>query len=121
MKRALTALISVAIVASGLSQCTLHRSSVYVSKMNDLRSQVHVGDNIHDAAKKIKGRYHSTTGPLDPSRLGKELWLHVDFGLQPTLAETLAYTADVKLPFDRNERISAIIKANSKGTITSIE
>ena len=89
--------------------------------MNDLRAQVQVGDNIHAVAKKIEGRYHYTSGPLDPTKLGKELWLHVDFGLQPTSIETINYVTDVDLPLNANGRISAIIKATPNGTITSIE
>ncbi len=121
MKRTMLILVSIALVAAGLSQCTAHRSSAYEAKMVDLRSQVQVGDNIFEAAKKIEGRYHYTSGPLDPTKLGKELWLHVNFGLQPTFIETAAYTADVNLPFDDNKPISAVIKANSNGVITSIE
>ena len=89
--------------------------------MSDLRSQVQVGGNIHTAAKKIEGLYHHTTGPLDPTKLGKELWLHVDFGLNPTAIETIGYTADVDLPSNANRRIGAIIKATPDGTITTIE
>lgn len=89
--------------------------------MSDLRSQVQVGDNIHFAAKRIEGRYHYTTGPLDPTKLGKELWVNVDFGLTPSAIETIAYTADVDLPSNANRRISAIIKATPDGTITTIE
>jgi hypothetical protein len=53
--------------------------------------------------------------------LGKELWLHVDFGLKPSAIETIAYTADIDLPSTANRRISAIIKATPDGTITTIE
>jgi len=121
MKRPLIAIAALAVISLGLSQCTLHRSATYKAQMEDLRSQVQVGDDIHAAAKKIDGRYHYTTGPLDPTKLGKELWLHVDFGLSPTFLETMAYTADVSLPFDKNEAISAVIKADADGTITRIE
>jgi hypothetical protein len=121
MKSILLTVAAAIMIVVSLSQCTAHRSSVYNSKMNDLRSQVQVGDNIYEAAKKIKGRYHYTTGPLDPTKRGKELWLHVNFGLQPTFAETMAYTAEIDLPFDDNKPISAIIKADAAGTITNIE
>ena len=121
MKTILPSLSAVAFVVLGLPQCTSQRTSTYEAKMSDLRSQVQVGDNIHTAAKKIEGRYHYTTGPLDPTKLGKELWLHVNFGLKPTAIETIAYTADVDLPSNANRRISAIIKATPDGTITTIE
>ena len=109
------------IIVVTLSLSTVRRSSVYRTKMDDLRSQVQVGGNIYDAAKKIEGRYHYTTGPLDPTKLEKELWLHVNFGLKPTFLETIAYSADVSLPFDDNKPISAVIKADAAGTITSSE
>ena len=121
MKRVLIAFAAVVLLAAGLSQCTMHRTSVYEAKMADLRRQVKVGDNIYAAAKKIDGRYHYTSGPLDPTKLGKELWLHVNFGLQPTTLESVAYAADVAPPFGSNKPISAIIKAGADGTITSIE
>ncbi len=104
-----------------LSQCTMHRSSVYKAQMADLRSRVKEGQNIFDAEKRIRGRYHYVTKPYDPTNLGKELCMNVDFGLQPTLMETLAYTADVKLPFDKNDSISAIVVSDASGTIKSIE
>lgn len=113
--------LTAVIVVLGLSQCTTQRTSTYEAMMSDLRSQVQVGDNIHSAARKIEGRYHYTSGPLDPTDLGKELWLHVDFGLMPSTIETIAYTADVDLPSNSNRRISAIIKATQDGTITTIE
>jgi len=121
MNKLLRTLAAVAIVAFGLSQCTAQRTSTYEAMMSDLRSQVQIGDNIHYVAKKIEGRYHYTRGPLDPTKLGKELWLHVDFGLQSSAIETIAYTADVALPSNANRRISAIIKATPDGTITTIE
>lgn len=121
MKRILITVATAIMIVVSISQCTVHRSSVYEAKMDDLRSQVQVGDNIYEAAKKIEGRYHHTTGPLDPTKRGKELWLHVNFGLQPTLAETMAYTAEIDLPFDDNKPITAIIKADAAGTITNIQ
>ncbi|MGJ8655541.1 MAG: hypothetical protein ACSHX6_03745 [Akkermansiaceae bacterium] len=120
MKHPLKILTLLTLTAITLSQCTPYRSHVYKTKMKDLRTQVHIGDNIHAAKTKITDRYHYTSGPSDPTKLGKELWLHVNFGLQPTLLETLAYTADISLPFD-NKPISAIIKATPDGTITTIE
>ena len=108
MKPLLLSLVVIALVALGLSQCTLHRTSIYDAKMRDLRQQVQVGENIYAAAKKIEGRYHHTSGPLDPTKLGKQLWLHVNFGLEPTAMETIAYVTDAKLPFDDNKKISAI-------------
>jgi hypothetical protein len=89
--------------------------------MEDLRLQVQIGDNIYQASKKIEHRYHYTTGPLDPTKLGKNLWLHVNFGLEPTFLETMAYTAGISLPFSSNNQITAIIKADIDGRITSIE
>lgn len=121
MKRVLIALSTVVILAVGLSQCTMHRTSVYEAKMDDLRTQVKVGDNIHTAAKKIDSRYHYASAPFDPTKLGKELWLHVSFGLQPTTLESVAYATDVSSPFVSNKPISAVIKAGVDGTITSIE
>jgi hypothetical protein len=121
MNKFLQSLIAVVIVIFGLSHCTVHRTSTYETMMSDLRSQVQVGDNIHSAAKKIEGRYHYTSGPLDPTDLGKELWLHVDFGLKPSAIENIAYTSDVNLPSSANRRISAMIKATPDGTITTIE
>ena len=47
--------------------------------------------------------------------------MEVDFGLQPTLMETIAYTADVELPYDKNESISASIVADASGKIIAIE
>lgn len=121
MKSVLITLAAVVVLAAGLSQCTAHRASVYEAKMEDLRTQVKVGDNIYAAAKKIEGRYHYTSGPLDPMKLGKQLWLHVDFGLQPTTIESVAYSANASPPFMSNKPISAVIKAGADGTITSIE
>ena len=89
--------------------------------MADLRSQVKIGDNIFDAEKKIRGRYHYVTKPYDPAKLGEKLCMDVNFGLQPTLMETFAYAADSRLPFDKNEGISGVVVSNAKGTITSIE
>jgi hypothetical protein len=121
MKRIPASLTAVTLVVLGLTQCTSQRTSTYEAMMSDLRSQVRIGDNIHSAAKKIEGRYHCISGPLDPTKLGKELLVHVDFGLNPSVIETIAYTADVDLPSNANRRISAIIKATPDGTITTIE
>lgn len=89
--------------------------------MADLRNQVKAGQNIFDAEKRIRGRYHHVTKPYDPTHLGDKLWMRVEFGLQPTFMETFAYAANVKSPFDKNEIISAIVVSDSSGTITSIE
>ena len=94
---------------------------IYEEKMNDLREQVKVGDNIYVIASEIEGRYHYIQGPLDPTKLGNELWLHVNFGLKPTALETIAYASNVDIPFLSNRRISAIIKSKPDGTITKIE
>jgi len=121
MKRIILILGLLVLVVAGLSQCTAYRSSVYEEKMVDLRSQVQIGDNIYEAAKKIEGRYHYISGPLDLTKLDKELWLHVNFGLQPTFIETVTYASDVELQFGDHKPISAVIKADSDGVVTSIE
>lgn len=107
--------------AASLSQCAPGRSAAHHANMEDLRTQVKIGENIHNATKRIKGRYHIVTKPYDPTGLGRELHSDVDFGLPITFFESLAYAADTRLPFDDNEPIGAIIGARSNGTILAIE
>lgn len=113
--------ICVLTAALPLSQCAPGRSAAYHANMEDLRNQVKIGENIHSATKRIKGRYHIVTKPHDPTGLGRELHSDVDFGLPVTFLESVAYAADTRPPFDENEPISAIIKARSNGTIVAIE
>ena len=102
------------------SQCTMHRTAKYEEGMADLRQQVKIGDDIFEAEKRIKDRYHYVTEPYDPTKLGKVLWMNVDFGLQPTFVETIAYTADIE-PIGDNKPISAIVVADPSGTVTAIK
>lgn len=121
MKRPLAIVILLVGLIVSISQCTIHRSYVYNQKLEDLREQISIGDNIYQAASKIEGRYVATIGPLDPTNSGKELWLHVDFGLKATELETAEYLLNMRFPFSDNSRITSIIIADSNGVIKSIE
>lgn len=121
MKSGFPKWVCVLSAAVPLSQCAPGRSAAYHANMEDLRNQVKIGEDIHTATKRIKGRYHIVTEPYDPTGLGRELHSDVDFGLPVTFFESLAYAADTRLPFDDNEPISAILKARSNGTIVAIE
>ena len=121
MKTPLIRVLGSIIAVIMLSQCTLHRSSVYKAQMADLRSQVKVGQNIFDAEKRIRERYPHVTKPYYSTISRDELVMHVDFGLRTTQMEDFAYAFDSRLPFDKNERIVGIVVADATGTITSIE
>jgi hypothetical protein len=121
MKTAFTRFVCVLIAAFPLSQCAPGRSAAYHAHMADLRGQVKIGENIHRATKRIKGRYHIVTEPYDPTGLGRELHSDVDFGLPITTFESVTYAADGRPPLDDNEPIGAIIKARSNGIIVAIE
>ena len=121
MKPAFARIVCVLTAGFPLSQCAPGRSAAYHARMADLRDQVKIGEDIHSATKRIKGRYHIVTQPYDPTGLGRELHSDVDFGLPVTFFESVAYAADTRPPFDENEPISAVIKARSNGTILAIE
>ena len=121
MKPGYAQFVCIATAAVSLSQRAPGRAAAYHAHMVDLKGQVKIGENIHAATKRIKGRYHMVTEPYDPTGLGRELRSDVDFGLPVTFFESLAYAADTRLPSDDNEPISAIIKARSNGTIVAIE
>lgn len=121
MKPVCAQFVCFATAAVPLSQCAPGRAAAYHAHMADLSGQVKIGENIHAATKRIKSRYHMVSEPHDPTGLGRELHAEVDFGLPVTFFETLAYTADSRLPSDDDEPISAIIKARSNGTIVAIE
>jgi hypothetical protein len=89
--------------------------------MEDLRSVVSTGDNIYAAKKKIEGRYHSVSKIYDPTKLGDKLWMNVGFGLDHTALETFSYITDIRIPFDKNEGLGAIIEADPNGTIRAIK
>ncbi len=107
-------------VALGAVCCTPFRDAKRDRKMEDLRSIVSEGDNIYSARKKIDGRYHSVSKIYDPTKLGNELLMNIDFGLTPTALETFSYVTDVRIPFDKNENLGALIEADPDGTIRDI-
>lgn len=121
MKSEFHQLVCFATAAVPLSQCAPGRAAAYHAHMVDLGGEVKIGENIHVATKRIKGRYHMVSEPYDPTGLGRELHADVDFGLPVTFFESVAYAADARLPMDDDEPISAIIKARSNGTIVAIE
>lgn len=116
--------VAIALLGAGLAMaltcCTPFRDAKHREQMKDLRSVVSTGDNIYTARKKIEGRYHSVSEVHDPTKLGKKLRMHVGFGLTPTALETFSYVTDVRIPFDKNEGLGAIIEADPSGTIRDI-
>lgn len=114
-------IFSIAIsVASTLVCCTTFRDVTYRKQMEYLRSVVSPGDNIYAAKKKIEGSYPSVSKIYDPTGTGDTLWMNVDFGLRPTALETFSYMTDIRMPFDKNEGLGALIKADPSGTIREI-
>ncbi len=104
-----------------ISSCTSFRDARFDESMKDLRSQVSEGDNIYAAKKKIEGRYDYLSDIHDPTGLGDYLLMDVSFGLLPTDLETFAYAADVRLPFNKNKGLGAVIKSDASGTIQEIK
>ena len=108
-------------VVLALACCTPFRDAKHRKQMEDLRSMVSTGDNIYAARKKIEGRYHSVSKIYEPTKRGDKLWMNVSFGLTPTGLETFSYVTDIRIPFDKNEGLGAIVEADSSGTIRSIK
>jgi len=101
----------------GLTSCTAAPSPEYQRKMARLRSIVPIGSDIHKAKRNLEREGFETSEIYDPTKLGKVLWMNVDFGIQPGSLNTLFYTGDIE---HRSAPISGLVEATPSGKVTLI-
>lgn len=99
--------------------CSVQRQHLIDESRKDVRNLINVGDDIYQAKERLKENgFKIKYGPDFPTKTKKYLMMIVDFGADPNLKETVAYTLGAG---EGSGPIDGIIKADPNGVITSIE
>lgn len=99
-----------------IAGCGVNQSSQYESRLEGLKSIVKPGDNIYTTQKMLKSKGIDVSDVHDPTGLGKNLSIHVHFGLSAGVIDGVKYASGVP---DEGS-ISALIEADGSGKIVSI-
>jgi len=100
-----------------LASCGATLSPQYERKMSQLRGIVPIGSDIHRAKRDLEREGFETSNIYYPTKLGKKLWMNVDFGIRGGSMETFLYTAGIE---HTSAPISGLVEANPAGKVTAV-